>query len=118
MKIRIRGDSLRLRLSQSDVACIERGEAVIETTHFADATLSYGLHPNAASVCEARFIDGRIEVCISASDGRHWAQSNEVGIEAQVGPLAVLIEKDFSCLEPREGAEDGDTFPNPKATKT
>jgi len=29
--------------------------------------------------------------------------------------LALLIEKDFQCLAPRDGEQDLDTFPNPAA---
>ena len=117
MKLRLRGDSLRLRLSQSDVACIERGEAVIETTNFAQSTLRYSLHPSDGVACEAYFVDGAIQVRVPSGEALRWAQGTAVGIEVQVGSLAVLIEKDFACLEPRAGAEDGDTFPNPKAVK-
>ena len=116
MKLRIRGDSLRLRLSQSDVARIAEGEAVIETTRFAATTLRFGLHPGSTQQCDARFGDGEIAVEIPLAQAQQWARSDEVGIEALAGPLAVLIEKDFSCLEPRAGEEDGDTFPNPKAS--
>ena len=41
MKIRIKGDSIRLRLSQTDVAKIGAGNAVLENTHFNDSFFSY-----------------------------------------------------------------------------
>lgn len=32
--------------------------------------------------------------------------------------LRILIEKDFSCLEPRDGEEDTDTFAHPFQNET
>jgi hypothetical protein len=30
--------------------------------------------------------------------------------------LQILVEKDFACLTPRKGEDDGDAFPNPNET--
>lgn len=49
-----------------------------------------------------------------------WRQPEEVSIEAEQ-PLAdgqslrILVEKDFECLAPREGEDQGGLFPNPSA---
>jgi len=29
--------------------------------------------------------------------------------------LSILVEKDFACLAPREGEDETDMYPNPKA---
>jgi hypothetical protein len=29
--------------------------------------------------------------------------------------LKILVEKDFACLAPREGEDESDMFPHPKA---
>jgi hypothetical protein len=52
------------------------------------------------------------------SVGINWAATDLVGIEAEqtVGggnSLQILIEKDFKCLEPRDGGDDADTFDHP-----
>lgn len=114
MKLRIRGNSIRLRVTQSEVAGLIAGQAVIETTAIGDNQFGYSLNPT-GSTLSAQFADGQLEVAIPASQAKSWGESQEVGIEGQLGELAVLIEKDFACLDPRDGAEDSDTFPNPKA---
>ena len=48
MKLRIRGNTLRLRLTRGEVEAIGRGDAVSETTTFPDGTtLQYLLVPGA-----------------------------------------------------------------------
>jgi Na+-transporting NADH:ubiquinone oxidoreductase subunit NqrA len=43
MKLRIRGDSIRLRLKVSEVDRIAAGESIVEETHFPDSVLTYRL---------------------------------------------------------------------------
>jgi len=43
MKLRIRGDSIRLRLKQGEVAQFAAGESIVEETHFPGAVLTYRL---------------------------------------------------------------------------
>jgi hypothetical protein len=49
-----------------------------------------------------------------------WADSDQVTISAdqKLGDgdtLAILVEKDFACLAPRDGEDESDMFPNPRA---
>ncbi len=120
MKLRIRGNSIRLRVTQSEVAKLVAGLAVEETTTIGDRHFGYALVPAPSAAADsagisASFDGGNLTVCIPAAQASSWGASAEVGIEAQLGELALLIEKDFACLDPRDGAEDSDTFPNPKA---
>jgi len=125
MKLRIRGDSLRLRVTQSEVARLIDGGSVQERTQIGPAQFRYSLQsdPAAAEGTQVSFDSsaggGEIKVVVPGARLKQWGESpSEVGIEANVGKLALLIEKDFACLDPRDGAEDSDTFPNPKATST
>jgi hypothetical protein len=52
-----------------------------------------------------------------------WANSDEVGMLAEqitpAGPLLLLVEKDFACLQPRDPAlreDDSDAFMNPNSS--
>lgn len=52
---------------------------------------------------------------------QRWAGPKEVAIRGEQaltgdGALSILLEKDFTCLTPRDGEEDADSFPNPAAT--
>lgn len=120
MKLRILGDSLRLRLSQSDVrALIDEGQ-VESAVHFGPGqVLRYVLRldPGAAEL-QSVYADDAIVVRVPAERGRAWARGDEVGMagEQRVADgreLSLLVEKDFKCLTPREGEEAYDGFPNP-----
>ena len=116
MKLRIQGDSIRLRLTVSEVAAVGRGEGVEETTRVGDPPLSYSLTPLAsAKAVDATFAGGAMRVTLPAPTARRWAETEEVSLHGAAGAVSILIEKDFDCLEPREGDEKLDTFPNPKA---
>ncbi|MCC6726504.1 MAG: hypothetical protein IT258_18525 [Saprospiraceae bacterium] len=122
MKIRMSGNSIRLRLSQSEVTkFFEQGE-VSETVHFgADMALTYTLKRDAATEIQASFRDNQITVLVPNDLGNSWASSEEeVGLEqltrfapSDGGSLRILVEKDFKCLAERPGEDESDNFPNP-----
>jgi hypothetical protein len=115
MKLRIQGNSLRLRLTQKDVAQLcewGRIESCIEFSPGHD--LVYALQGSLRANSIAATFDGRtIRVTIPADAITDWAESNQVSIEApsQAG-LHVLIEKDFQCLHGR-GEQDRDAYSHP-----
>jgi hypothetical protein len=112
MKLRFHGDSLRLRLSQAEVARLAETGRVEDTLTFARGqTLSYSLETGAALA--AAFDGRRISIVIPVAAAKHWMESDEAGIEGASGPVKVLVEKDFQCLHSRD--EDTDAFPNPMA---
>lgn len=122
MKLRLRADTLRLRLTRGEVDALGRGESVSETTPFPDGTsLRYELATaqqySAQQLINEQGVCLRIEV--PGGDASRWAQSEQVGFvdnePLQLGPLQILIEKDFTCITPRDGEEELDTFPNPNA---
>ncbi|TAF32177.1 MAG: hypothetical protein EAZ57_09710 [Cytophagales bacterium] len=114
MKLRIKGDSIRLRLTQSEVKALEQNEIVSETTHFATQNLVYKLGgSNSVSEIYVDFAEGILLVLVPAQLLNSWASSDQVGIENKA--RKILIEKDFQCLTPRAPDEDLDTFPNPNA---
>ena len=104
MKIRIQGDSIRIRLSKAETAKIAEGMFVQESTHFPEgATLHYVLEPSVTNdVMHARFSASRVVVSLPLALARSWAVSNEVSLETyQRLPedpsisLYLLVEKDF-----------------------
>jgi hypothetical protein len=49
---------------------------------------------------------------------RNWASTEKAGFETQqeIGngkSLRILVEKDFACLERRDGEDESDAFPHP-----
>ena len=123
MKLRIRGNTLRLRLTRGEVDAIGTGASVVETTEFPNgATLTYALAVAGEALQATQTTAGNdvsIEVAVPPRLASHWAGSDEVGLDGEepikAGPLAILIEKDFTCITPRSGEEELDTFPNPNA---
>ncbi len=116
MKLRIKGDTIRLRLTESEVAAVARGDAVVETTSLPQ-TFSYGLEISGQTI-GAAFDGGRMTVNVPQAIARRWASTEEVSIRGREGGVEILVEKDFACLVPREGEEDPDAFPNPLAQGT
>ena len=117
MKIRIRGDSLRLRLAQSDVRALDREGAVDDALHFpGGAVLRCVLRVDGgAEVLAASFDAGTIAVTIAPASARRLIETDEVGVRSEQplddgSTLVLLVEKDFRCLVPRAGEDDGDGF--------
>lgn len=117
MKLRIRGDSLRLRLTRGEVRQLRETGSVVETIHFGAGELHYELRSADVPAPIARFDGARIEVSLPRAQANAWADGDDVGIATEQalphGRLSLLIEKDFRCLAPRDGEDDGDAFPHP-----
>lgn len=113
MKLRIQGNSVRLRLKPSEVAQLEATGIVEDRVEFApDSSLVYNLQASPQSrVPTASYTDGKLEVRIPQSTARQWAAGSDIAITAQQDVLSILIEKDFRCAH--HEASDSDAFPNP-----
>lgn len=112
MKIRIKGNSLRYRLSKSDVEIFTSVGYLEEATNFGNQQLIYALQRGGHKGLEATFNDNKITVTMPATMVAEWEQPNKVGFDGQDNKLALLIEKDFQCLD--NVAEDqSDNYPNP-----
>jgi hypothetical protein len=118
MKLRLHGNSLRLRLSQAEVAQFSKTGYVEETIAFSPgASLCYILESSSKIASpQAVFQNGELRVQISCAAGREWATTDRVGISGVQSlengkPLSILIEKDFKCMHGEES--DVDAYPNP-----
>lgn len=115
MKLRIHAGSLRLRLSQSEVARLGEGGVVEDSVSFAPGSeLRYALETGATAAVTATFDQANIRVVLPKPLAKEWIESDQTGIEASTGTLRLLIEKDFQCLH-REPEPGEDSFPNPLA---
>jgi len=123
MKLRIKGDSLRLRVSRSELGRILCGERVEDTIHFSsapDAKLTYSLEKvSHGASTGVQYSPGQITVLLAKEDMGTWDDPSQVGIYTSVGigsgnSLELVIEKDFACLD-RSDEDNTDTFENPHA---
>jgi len=113
MKLRLRGNSLRLRLSQSEVETLTSSGLLEESVEFTPNPLVYMVY--ASKDCtdiQVSFLNGWITVAVPEDRLKSWASSDTVGMEAAHGGILVLIEKDFACAH-RDAAENEDAFPHP-----
>ena len=120
MKVRIRGNSLRFRLTRSEVKTwVETGGLSDSIALAADvgASLTYGLILHPETTWSVHFHESRLEVSVPEPAARQWAQTEQVGLEHSFSwGLRVAVEKDFHCLEHRPGEDDSDAFDRPRAT--
>lgn len=119
MKLRIKGDSVRLRLTQTEVATLAEHGRVEDRVRFGpDRSLAYRIASEpAARELAASFQDSSIEVRIPRQILLDWCRSENVTLAAtqpNAGDgLKIVVEKDFACLKPREDEDESDHFPHP-----
>ena len=119
MKLRILGNSIRIRVSQAELARIVNEGQVEESVEFAGGTrLTYRLRTAPAGPVSASFQGRCVSVDLPAAAVERWGHPEEVSVHGEQtlpggGSLAILVEKDFVCLAPREGEDQSDLFPNP-----
>ena len=118
MKLRVLRDSIRLRLTQGEVARLGAGESIVETTPLSDgAGFEYALTPADTDTMMATLVDRRLTVTVPGDALAKWAAGDAVGVDCSVdasGP-SIRVEKDFACLSPRDGEDDVDTYPHPES---
>lgn len=123
MKLRIHGNSIRFRITQSEMAALVDGVRLEDSVQFGpDRTeiLSYAVEisPQCSEV-RASYSKGMIRVLLPVNLARALAGTNQVGIEhvqsiAEGVTLKIVLEKDFQCFHPSPGENESDNFPNPK----
>jgi hypothetical protein len=114
MKLRLRAHTIRLRLIQSEVERLSRGEAITETLP-TPRPFHYTVAPGEVAELEASFEADTLRIHVPRAWATGWAASSEVGRQAVSGGLDILIEKDWACTTPRSGDDNQGTYPNPTA---
>ena len=118
MKIRIHRNSVRIRLSKSEVGKLEEEGYLEETTDFGPAQLGYAVQKSALTELQARFEHNKITLDVPEKLLAGWAANNTVGFEGNMplgdgSLLFMLIEKDFKCLD-NVDEDQSDNYDNPK----
>jgi hypothetical protein len=122
VKLRIHQNSLRLRLSRSDLEHFRQTGVCTESLRFGpNSQLRYTLEASSqVTAMEAQFCEGCIRILLPLKMAQLWADSDPVSLSlnpGEGGGPSLLIEKDFPCVHGVEAnpTEDADTFPNPKS---
>lgn len=114
MKIRIKGNSLRYRLTKSDVETLGKNRYIEEQTDFGRQILVYALQSRRSAGMTAIFEGNTITLYLSDDMITALSTTDRVGFECNDGTMHLLVEKDFTCLD--NVAEDqSDNYPNPLA---
>lgn len=123
MKLRLRGNSIRLRLLQSEVAQLRKSGSLFETVVFGanpSEKLTYSVRVSAdADEIFAQTANNKIEIFLPLNLAENWAETGEVGLyaEQKIGEtesLKIIVEKDFVCIDRPLDADNADAFPHPK----
>ncbi len=121
MKLRIKGNSLRIRLSKTEVNKLCNTGYLEEHTLFGNNSFIYALSVKAgATELSAEFNNAAITMFIPAAFLRDWDANDTIGFDTSIplstgGSLYLLIEKDFQCLD--DTTEDqSDNYENPNKT--
>ena len=115
MKLRIKGNTLRIRLSVTEVDMLANGKPVKEETNFPSSTLSCSVIPGESN--SADFDNKTVLISLKRAAIETWAESTEVSISGNIpigqnNILSILVEKDFKCLTVRL-EDESELYPNP-----
>lgn len=121
MKIRIKGDSVRIRLSKSEIDSFGKEGFITDKTRFPNGTaFDYGLIvKHDITSLQAEFQQTGIFILVPQHWSDEWVATQRVGFESRLplmegGELYLLIEKDFQCLDNTD-EDQSDMYPNPLA---
>lgn len=115
MKLRIKGSSIRYRLTRSDVEKVKEGY-LEDQVNFAGNPLIYALQLTEGQELTCSYIDNKITLNIPRSAIESFTNTDVVGYNNNDGGVYLLIEKDFTCLDEVE-EDQSDNYPNPLAKK-
>jgi Family of unknown function (DUF7009) len=121
MKLRLLDDSIRLRLSRSEViAAAEHGIVECQTRFPDGSVFAFALEALKKGSASAAYANNQLVVKLPAPQISAWAKDDTaVSLHADLalpagGVLKLLVEKDFKCLTPRGDEDQSDLFVNPE----
>ena len=114
MKLRINGNSLRLRLTPEEVSELcENGKAE-DICKIGDYQWIYSIVAYDNDQLSVNMINGQVQVNIPKCFTKGWYKNDIVAFEhTDHNDLFILIEKDFKCLQPRTHEQEHHLYPNP-----
>lgn len=122
MKLRIRDNSVRLRLTRGEVETLrDRGIVSARTGFPGGRDFQYAVESSPACVSPGAFLsDSVMTVRLPETAVLAWGTTEQVSIQGEQllqdgEKVSILVEKDFACLAPREGEDEADMYPHPQA---
>jgi hypothetical protein len=119
MKLRIRNNSLRIRLNRNEVAELSQGKLLQESVAFpGGSAFSYRLSMAIDELTSVTFLDGTLTLAIPEQSVRDWSGSDDIGLYYKLdagSPLDIAIEKDLECLDAPDEERDPFAYPRKAA---
>lgn len=112
MKIRIKDNSVRIRLTRSEVSELSERRKILSKTEFVNQDFVYGIECVDQRELSASFEAGQIIIQMPTSYVNEWIETDRVTFEGHFGKLQLLLEKDFVCID-RPEEDQSDNYPNP-----
>ena len=121
MKIRIKENSVRFRLTPTEVKRFCEEGYIEKATQFSTTTFTYGVKSTPIETLQVDFNDNTITLNVPEGFAKDWHANDLVGLQHDVDlsdgtKFFLLLEKDFACLD-NTHEDQSDKYPNPKAGK-
>lgn len=120
MKIRIKGNSVRYRLTRPEVEKFSKDGYLEEATEFPGGTFYYALEAKPGlKDLDVDMNENRITLYFPDEEKLGWYESERVGyrFDKPIGngkSIFILLEKDFACIDNVE-EDQSENYPNPNA---
>jgi len=121
MTLRIKGNSLRIRLTKSEVGKLADTGYLEDQTLFAGNKLVYALlSVDSGNELSATFDHNKINMFVPHKLIEDWPNNNVVGFNSNMpvsenNTLYLLLEKDFACIDDIK-EDQSDHYENPNKT--
>jgi len=107
VKLRIHGNSLRLRLNNSEVEQLRSTGLCSHTLQFGSGSLTYTLETSSQfTEMDAQYRQDCIRILLPLHLAREWTESDRISLslDRTDGRPSLLIEKDLPCAHSEAGA--------------
>jgi hypothetical protein len=104
MKLRIKGNTIRLRLSKPEVERLSVEGVVQEQTNFGNTSLMYAIQKEIdGTAIKAAYHNNRLTVYVPENLIGDWPINNVISLDNRLADgslpeLYILVEKDFKCI--------------------
>lgn len=116
MKLRIKGNTIRFRLTQTEIDSIGKGSVEDKTQFPIGNSLVYKIQQGDSF--NTAFSEGVVLITVPSELVESWATSDKICIDYSFeleggNQLEISLEKDFKCLTERPKEDETDMYPNP-----
>lgn len=116
MKLRIKGNTIRFRLTQTEIDSIGKGSVEDKTQFPIGNSLIYKIQQGDSF--STAFSEGVVLITVPSELVDSWATSDKISIDYSFeledgNHLEISLEKDFKCLTERPKEDETDMYPNP-----